>query len=48
MSEFECSGKLSIGITPMDQDHQKIIALMNELDQAHERKAAASEIDRAL
>jgi len=48
MSEFEWSEQLSIGITPMDQDHQKIIALMNELDQAHERKATVGEIDRAF
>ena len=48
MSEFQWNEKLSIGVQPMDQDHQQIIALMNSLDQAHEKKAGVAEIDRAF
>lgn len=48
MSEFEWNEQLRLGVDPMDKDHQKIIALMNELERAKERNANFSVLDRAF
>ncbi|MEQ8408541.1 MAG: bacteriohemerythrin [Gammaproteobacteria bacterium] len=48
MSGFEWTTQLSIGIEPMDKDHQKIIALMNELDRVHSADAPFGQVDRAF
>ena len=48
MSEFIWSNQLSIGVAPMDRDHQKIIHYMNELAVAVERKAPFAELNTAF
>lgn len=48
MSEFIWSNQLSIGVAPMDRDHQKIIQYMNELAVAAERKAPFAELNAAF
>lgn len=48
MSEFQWNEQLRLGVDPMDHDHQKIIALMNELSQAYEDNAANGILDRAF
>lgn len=48
MSEFIWSNQLSIGVAPMDRDHQKIIEYMNALAVATERKAPFTELNAAF
>lgn len=48
MTEFVWTQQLSIGVEPMDHDHQKIIALMNELEKAYSSNASFSAQDRAF
>ena len=48
MSEFIWSNQLSIGVAPMDRDHQKIIEYMNALAVANERNAPFSELNAAF
>lgn len=48
MSEFVWSNQLSIGVAPMDRDHQKIIEYMNALAVASERNTSFAELDAAF
>ncbi len=48
MSDFKWDEKLRLGVDPMDKDHQKIIALMNDLEKAREQQASFTELERAF
>lgn len=48
MSDFIWTQALSIGVSAMDHDHQKIINYMNALAAAVERKAPATETGAAF
>lgn len=46
--DFKWTSALSIGVTPMDRDHQKIINYMNALALASENGASFSELNSAF